>query len=167
MSELRDKVENIVNDCLREIKENSRRAGQVATGRTLGSLESDTFDFGDAIYSKIIGYAYLGALETGRGPARKAGTKQQQQEFLRNLIEWCRIRGVPSEAMNDQQVETFAKYLKWRINKFGTTLYRKGGRTDIITPAINRMQERLEKEVQEVMSDQLRRVNNNFFNKQL
>ena len=40
-----------------------------------------------------------------------------------------------------------ANYLRWKINNFGTSLYRKGGRKDIFTPAVNDMTELLEKEL--------------------
>lgn len=165
MISIRERITDIVNDCISDIKRNSRAAGQVATGRTLKALQSEVTSFGDAYTARIIGMSYTGALETGRGAARTAGSPAQQREFIRNLAEWCRIRGIHTE-FNDEQMWNFARYLKWRINKYGTQLYRRGGRKDIISPAIERMIGRIETEVVAAIKGEITSINNKFFNKQ-
>ena len=165
MKSIREKISTIVNDCIADIKRNSRAAGQVATGRTLRALEAEVTSFGDAYTARIVGMSYTGALETGRGAARRAGSPAEQRQFVQNLAEWCRIRGIHTE-FNDKQLESFARYLKWRINKYGTELYRKGGRKDIITPAIDKMIDRIEVEIAQAIEGEITSINNKFFKRQ-
>ena len=164
MISIREKISAIVNDCISDIKRNSRAAGQVATGRTLKTLESEVISYGDAYTAIIWGAAYLGTLETGRGKARTAGTPEQQREFVRNLAEWCRVRGIHTD-FNETQMENFARYLKGRINTSGTQLYRKGGRKDIITPAVEKMIARIDEEVAKELGAEVIEITNNFFTK--
>lgn len=163
MKSIREAISTIVNDCISEIKRNSTNAGQVATGRTLKSLQGEVFSYGDAYTAQIIGAAYLGVLETGRGRAKNEGTPYQQKEFLRNLVEWCRIRQIPREAISEEQYEQFAKYLKWRINRYGTQLYQRGGRKDIITPPIEKMIKRIEDEVLLLIDGEIKSTTSRFF----
>ena len=51
--------------------------------------------------------------------------------------------------MDEDEAEylRMANYLRWKINKFGTALYRKGGRKDVFTPAVNDLADFVEKEL--------------------
>ena len=74
--------------CVETIKTNSRNAGQVATGKTLRSLEYTLHREGKAYIARILGRPYFGTLETGRGPY--AGGKGDPAGFNQRLIERTR-----------------------------------------------------------------------------
>lgn len=139
-------VEQILHDllaeCVADIRRRFMASGKNVTGRTIASLESGTEQTGGGdITGRISGARYFGAMETGRGPYN--GGPSSQGEFLRNLTQWCAMRGVPSQGLTEEQYRRFAGYLRWRINKLGTRLYRQGGRKDIFTPPVEDFQRRL------------------------
>ena len=142
-----DTIDVIINDtmsrCIATIKTNSRAAGQVATGKTLRSLEYTLQRLGKSYVARILGRPYFGTLETGRGPY--SGGKGDPQGFNQRLIEWMKARNF--QCKDEAEYLRMANYLRWKINKFGTSLYRKGGRKDIFTPAVNDMTELLEREL--------------------
>lgn len=142
-----DTIDVIINDtmsrCIATIKTNSRAAGQVATGKTLRSLEYTLQRLGKSYVARILGRPYFGTLETGRGPYN--GGKGDPQGFNQRLIEWMKARNF--QCKDEAEYLRMANYLRWKINKFGTELYRKGGRKDIFTPAVDDMTELLEKEL--------------------
>lgn len=132
-------LQDAVNEAIAEIKANSRSAGQVATGKTLKSLEGRVEVSQSGYTAMILGRKYFGALETGSGPARRKGTDAERRQFIDNLKEWCKVRGFTRSGLSDEQYERLAKWLAWRIKKYGTTLYQKGGRKDIFTPAVDKL----------------------------
>lgn len=134
---------NALEKCITAIKDNSTRAGQVATGKTLRSLEYTIQKQGKSYVARILGRPYFGTLETGRGVYR--GGKGDPQGFNQRLIEWMKARNF--RCKDEQEYERMANYLRWRINKFGTRLYQKGGRKDIFTPAVADATDFLEKEL--------------------
>ena len=136
-------VRGALEKCISTIKENSTRAGQVATGKTLRSLEYPLQDKGTAYMARILGRPYFGSLETGRGPY--AGGKGDPSGFNERLIEWMKARNF--NCRDEDEYRRMANYLRWKINKFGTALYRKGGRKDIFTPAVADLTEFLEEEL--------------------
>lgn len=137
-------IGSAIDEAIDEIKSNSRAAGQVVTGRTLKSLSKEVINEGEGSFTaRIYGRAFFGALETGSGPARKRGTDAEREEFQRNLEEWCKIRGFPASGLTPEQLTRVAKWLRWRLNKYGSRLYRKGGRKDIFTPAVEHLDENL------------------------
>lgn len=143
-------IENVVgiaiSECISSIKRASSAAGQVATGRTLRSLEGRLRREGDVYIAQILGRRYFGALETGRGPY--TGGPEAIKQFNRNLMDWFKARHIHSE-MTDEQLEMEANRLRWYINKYGTRLYRRGGRTDIFTPAYEGFVQTLQKSLSE------------------
>ena len=132
-----------LSQCIETIKTNSRNAGQVATGKTLRSLEYTLHREGKAYIARILGRPYFGTLETGRGPY--AGGKGDPAGFNQRLIEWMKARNF--QCKDEAEYLRMANYLRWKINKFGTSLYRKGGRKDVFTPAVNDLADFVEKEL--------------------
>lgn len=128
-------IQRTLLEAIDDIKRRSTQAGQVATGRTLSALEVRMKAEGQEIIGQIWGRPFTGALETGSRPARKKGTPQAKAAMERSIKEWCAIRGLTA-GMTDKQAENFARWLAWYIKRYGTKLYRQGGRRDIITPAI-------------------------------
>jgi len=111
-------------DSVEIIKTNMRKADQVATGETMNSLKYK------ATPSSLVvsGKEYIWALETGRKPYQ-GGNKRG---FADKLLRWMQAKGISS--MPNKTDEQTARFFAWYINKFGSKLYREGGRTDIITP---------------------------------
>lgn len=134
---------NALGKCIAAIKDNSTRAGQVATGKTLRSLEYTLQRQGTAYLARILGRPYFGSLETGRGPY--SGGKSDSRAFTLRLVEWMKARNF--QCRDEDEYMRMANYLRWRINRFGTELYRRGGRKDIFTPAVTDLTEFLEKEL--------------------
>lgn len=156
-------IQRTLLDAVEDIKRRSTQAGQVATGRTLRALEVRMKAEGQEIIGQIWGRPFTGALETGSRPARREGTAQTKAAMVRAIKEWCAIRGLTA-GMTDQQAENFARWLSWYIKRYGTKLYRQGGRRDIITPAIEAtkkvLDERLELYFEQLVTDS---INNKFF----
>lgn len=161
MASIWDDIKGALDDCILDIKQRHVSAGQRASGRGMASLESRVESAPDGYVGQVWGLPYVGAWETGRGPARQAGTPQEKIAFVASLAEWCRLRGFPAESLSDEQYIRTARWLRWYINKFGTKLYRAGGRRDIITPAVEALEARLE-EVLSVYYEA--EIENNFFN---
>lgn len=161
MRDIPNGIRAALDDCIADIRQRHVAAGQRASGRGMASLEARVEDGAEGYVGQIWGLPYVGAWETGRGPAKRAGTPQEQIEFVASLAEWCRIRGFPASSLTDEQYIRTARWLRWRINKFGTKLYRSGGRRDIITPAIEALEARLEKLLSVYYETE---IENNFFN---
>lgn len=161
-----DEIEKALTDCVNDIKRRSTQAGQVATGRTLRALEVRVRREGVNVIGEIWGRPFTGVLETGSRPARRKGTTASRQAMVADMKEWCRIRGLTA-GMTDKQAENFARWLSWYIKRNGSALYRKGGRRDIITPAVeatkNELTERLGIYYEQLVTET---INNNFFGKQ-
>lgn len=132
-----------LTQCIETIKTNSRNAGQVATGRTLRSLEYTLQSEGKSYVAQLLGRPFFGTLETGRGPYKGKGGNPA--EFNQRLIEWMKARNF--QCKDEAEYLRLANYMRWKINKFGTTLYRKGGRKDIFTPTVQDLTEFVEKEL--------------------
>jgi hypothetical protein len=146
-----------------DIRRRSTQAGQVATGRTLRALEVRVRNEGAAIVGEIWGRPFTGALETGSRPARRKGTAAERKAMVADMKEWCRIRGL-TDGMTDKQAENFARWLSWYIKRYGSALFRKGGRRDIITPAVEATKNELAERLGAYYEQQLTYdINNKFF----
>lgn len=140
---LKAMLDKAFSKCVSDIKTNSRNAGQVATGKTLRSLEYRVKAQGAGYVATILGRPYFGSLETGRGVYQ--GGKPDPAGFNQRLIEWMKARNF--QCKDDAEYLRMANYLRWKINKFGTRLYRQGGRKDIFTPAVADLTEFVENEL--------------------
>lgn len=140
-------IESILAEALevsvKEIRQAITATGSNATGRTAESLEARVRKEGEGLVGGVYGRPYAWALETGSRPASRKGTATSRQQFINDLYLWCKARGLPSGAVSEEQRLRFAKFLKWHINKYGTRLYRRGGRRDIITPSFERLEREL------------------------
>ena len=156
-------IEKALTDCVNDIRRRSTQAGQVATGRTLRALEVRVRNEGAAIIGEIWGRPFTGALETGSRPARRKGTAAERKAMVADMKEWCRIRGL-TDGMTDKQAENFARWLSWYIKRYGSALFRKGGRRDIITPAVEATKNELAERLGAYYEQQLTYdINNKFF----
>ena len=163
MMTIAGEIEKALTDCVNDIRRRSTQAGQVATGRTLRALEVRVRNEGAAIIGEIWGRPFTGALETGSRPARRKGTAAERKAMVADMKEWCRIRGL-TDGMTDKQAENFARWLSWYIKRYGSALYRKGGRRDIITPAVEATKNELAERLGAYYEQQLTYdINNKFF----
>lgn len=148
MQGLQELLQDSLRKCVEEIKARHIAAGQMATGKTARALEWRLRIEGSRYIGEILGRPYTGALETGSRPARRRGTEAERQAFVQSLTEWCRVRGFPASGLTDDEYKRAANWLSWYIKKHGTSLYRKGGRRDIITPAIDALRATVEERLQ-------------------
>ena len=160
MTDVRDILQDALTRCVDDIKRRHVNAGQKATGRTMDALEVRVRAEGAAIIGEIWGMPYTGAWETGSRPARRKGTDAEHQAMVRNLKEWAAIRGLTA-GMTDRQAENLARYLAWYIKRYGSRLWRNGGRRDIITPAVEATERVLEERLSQYYETQM---DNMFFN---
>lgn len=137
------------------IKENHRRAGQVASGRTLRSITYEVTEDRGTLFGRFP----FGTLETGR----KAG--KTPMFFSTIMSQWIIDKGIhvqpipykrkPSEKWQpkytpeERGLVSMAGAIAHKIRTEGTSLYRQGGRNDIysneIPDAIKRIEERIAK----------------------
>lgn len=155
-------IQNTLLNAVDDIKRRSIQAGQVATGKTLRALEVRMKAEGQVIIGQIWGRPFTGALETGSRPARREGTPASRRAMVEDMKEWCAIRGLTA-GMTDQQAENFARWLSWYIKRYGTKLYRQGGRKDIITPALEYTRKTLDERLSEYFEQMITEDTNNKF----
>lgn len=137
-------IAEALNTSVAEIRQAMTATGTGSSGRTARSLEVRRGEqSADSVSVAIWGRPYTWAVETGTRPARRRGTDAERQQFIRELYEWCKRRGLPDGAATEADRMRFAKFLKWHINKYGSALYRSGGRRDIITPSFERLEREL------------------------
>lgn len=137
------------------IKENHRRAGQVASGRTLRSITYEVTEDRGTLFGRFP----FGTLEAGR----KAG--KTPMSFSAIIRQWIIDKGIPVQPIpykrkpsakwqpkytpEERGLMSMAGAIAHKIRTEGTSLYRQGGRNDIysneIPDAINRIEERIAK----------------------
>lgn len=142
------------------IKENHRRAGQVASGRTLRSITYEVTEDRGTLFGRFP----FGTLEMGRGPTRKRGNPPIRLDDI--IYQWAIDKGIhvppmpykrkPSErwqpkynSAEERALRSFSSAVAHKIHKEGTQLFREQGRNDIysneIPEAIKRIEERIAK----------------------
>ena len=137
------------------IKENHRRAGQVASGRTLRSITYEVREDGGSLFGRFP----FGTLETGR---RAGGTPLGFAQIIR---QWILDKGIPVTPMpyvrkpserwqpkyspEERGLRSMAGAIAHKIRTQGTSLFRQGGRADIysneIPDTIERVTQRISK----------------------
>lgn len=140
------------------IKENHRRAGQVASGRTLRSI---TYEVQGNV-GTLWGREPFGTLETGRKPGRTP-------MFFSTIIrQWIIDKGIhvqpipykrkPSEkwqpkySPEERGLRSMAGAIAHKIRTQGTSLFRQGGRADIYSNEIPDTIERVTQRISKVFS---------------
>lgn len=142
------------------IKENHRRAGQVASGRTLASIQPEV----KGNIGILWGREPFGTLETGRGPTQERANPPIRLDEI--IYQWAIDKGIHIDPMpykrrpsdrwqpkyssaHERALVSFSYAVAKKIHKEGTVLFRQGGRADIysneIPETIKRVEERLGK----------------------
>ncbi|GAG49672.1 unnamed protein product, partial [marine sediment metagenome] len=122
MGAIQDALTAFGNETVQIIQSNLASTGTNASGETSQSLNS-TLTHPNRV--QVTGKPFIYVVETGRKPRESSESSGLESK----LEKWINIRGL-------QNVFT-AKGLAWYINKFGSKLFREGGRDDIITPAVS------------------------------
>ncbi len=164
MTDIKAQIGGLLDEFVAGITRRHIALGQKVTGKTIASLERQLFDNGGLNFTaQLLGRPYFGVLDKGAGPAKRRGTDEERAEFIRSLTEWCRIRGFPSGGLTEAQYLRTAKWLKWRINKFGTRMHNNPSMQDkVITPEIAIFEDKLEKALNVWFDDE---IDNRFFKK--
>lgn len=136
---LRDLGENAVM----QIRSNMAAAGQNATGKTAASLAVSATEQ----RLTITGRQAFWTLEQGRGPGRVP------KNFRQIIAAWVIAKGLPlqlkpikRETGRDAYTRALlaaAGAIAWNLYKRGTKLYRDGGRSDIYTPALEELENKI------------------------
>lgn len=119
--------QSVVND----IRGNLSSSGSNATGKTSTSVQYSVSEDGTKTTLFVYGRPFIFTVETGRGPRKST----RSYNLASNILEWLETTGKVS-GLSQIQKESKAKSLTWFINKFGTKLYRQGGRKDIISNVV-------------------------------
>ena len=124
--ETREIIESRLRELMQEVKDNHINAGQRASGKTIESLkiESDENSVG------LLGRKYFGVLETGRKPGKVP------KGFYETILKWAKSKSIDFES--ETKMKTFAYFVSKKIAEEGTKLFRKGGRNDIYSIAVER-----------------------------
>lgn len=112
-------LEQVRNDIIQE----HLAQGQRVTGRTLESLEISVNDSKGVLY----GAGYIGVLEDGRRPGKFPPVSKIEQ--------WIKDRGIiPNGKIS---IASLAYLMARKISLEGTNLYRSGGKSGVISRAID------------------------------
>lgn len=145
-------IQQVIESELQQLKDriiaNHRTAGQVASGRTIASMQVEITDDGGILW----GRQAFGTLETGR----KGGNVPKG--FYHIILQWVKDKGLDAQVDNPK---TFAYFVAKKIAKEGTELYRIGGRNDIYTPEIERTMESLADKISAIFETDVEHINLN------
>ena len=117
----------ILREELEALKEriiaNHRQAGQVASGKTIASMQVNI----DGDTGELVGRPFFGTLETGVKPWKNAASMKKVPASFNAIIEqWIKDKGL--------NLNSWA--VSYKIIHEGTKLYRQGGRADIYSNEI-------------------------------
>lgn len=125
MPEIYNVIQGQGIELMNNIRLNMGRAGMNATNKTSHSLRIELKQEGTKFKMQLLGRPFFMTVQTGRRPTPD---KKPSREMISNIAEWMEARG-----MDERQVWAVAT----NIQKKGTQLWRDGGRTDIVDPAID------------------------------
>lgn len=108
-----------------DIRANIGSVGMWATGETGNSLHGVTKQEGTLFRFQLLGREYFMTIQTGRKPTPG---KKPSREMIQNIEKWTIARGKDEDAAWAIAVD---------IQNRGTQLWRDGGRTDIVDPAVD------------------------------
>ena len=138
-----------LDDCKQRIIANMGNAGQIVSGKTADSLKVEQVAPNEI---RLVARPFFSALETGSQPwSGRTGEHMSAADFRAVIAEWATRKGIVPQ---DMGVQSFAFVVARKIMNEGSKLYRQGGRKDIFTPEIERVQD----EINDAVSDTFRVV---------
>lgn len=129
------------NNFISKVRANLASTGTDATGESSKSLTYLIIAQGDVVTSTIYAKPFFGVVETGR---KATPDKKPSRDMITNIEKWVAVRGKP---------ENMVWAIATKIQKEGTELFRKGGRTDIYTDLIPGYIDDMLNEVTKSMAD--------------
>lgn len=142
-NEIEDVLRSAFEQARQDIIANHERAGQVASGRTRGSIKVEVVPGVSEYTATLYGREYFGALETGSKPWRKQ-YQHPPKPFVETIQQW----------MTDKGISGVSAYLVARkIMREGSKLYRDGGRDDIFTPVLQEVEEKLNQKISKIFDN--------------
>lgn len=154
MEEIRNIINQLLAEFVKDVQVNAIMQGKYSTGRTIKTMERRERGVSeDAVQVDMYAAPYIWALDTGSAPARRRGTDAERQAFISNLTEWCRLHNIPHGGLSEKQYRSFAKFLKWYIGKHGSWLYRHpANQHRVIAPAMATLEESLSSQIADSFS---------------
>lgn len=128
-----------------------------ATGETAASIyyEIEGKDGVDTL--RIIGRKFFKALETGRGPRKSS----QEQGYTEKMYEYMQARGIGSD-LTEKKRKQLARFLVYRINKEGDSVYKSGGRV-VYSKTLNKFVDELTQAVRkDLTKSYIKEITRNF-----
>lgn len=123
---------------IKKIQGNLESTGTNASGRTSSSLEY-TVEGGELT---IYGRKYFQGVEQGR-PGGKIPAN-----FTDIIRQWATDKGIITQfGSTEREQRSVSAAIAWFIRKNGTSLYRKGGRTDIFSNVLDEELPKLEEKL--------------------
>ena len=138
-------VRNFIEESAEQLRKNVRKAGKVATGKTVNSIR--TFYY-SPYYAFIDVPSYFPVLETGRGPGKQPPVSSIEQWVASGVVD---IK---------KSIESDSWGIAKSIAQKGTKLWREGGRKDIFTPVLS--EERFKKLNKDIADESLTYILNGF-----
>lgn len=121
---IEDTIREFGEQLVTEIKQNLRREGNFASGKTENSLKVEVREMRLTIFALW----HIVTLEDGRGPSTGGGSGRA--ELKERIKEWIRMKGIqPEQGMS---VDTLAFLITRKIHREGTRLYRRGGKSGVL-----------------------------------
>lgn len=117
--------------------------GTSATGKTSKSLRYVIEEGTSKIVLEVLGRPYFATVETGRKPTPD---KKPSRAMIDNIKEWVSARGKPESAV---------WAIATKIQKEGTELFKKGGRTDIYTDQKETFADQLYQSITNEIADEI------------
>lgn len=125
MPEIFNVIQSEGIELVNNTRANLGASGQNATNKTSQSLRIQINQEGSKYRMLLFGRPFFMTVQTGRRPTPD---KKPSREMIDNIKEWINSRGIDESA---------AWAIATNINKKGTKLWRQGGRTDILDPAVD------------------------------
>ena len=142
MTNTQQQLKALLDKMVEEMRQNLASTGTNASGRTSASLRVEVDDVGGRIY----GRRYFRGVEQGRAGGAVP------RNFTSIIRQWILDKGLTIQAIQykrqpsakwqpkytpeERGLRQMASAIAHTIEKSGTSLYRKGGRTDIFTNVI-------------------------------
>ena len=143
MPELIEIVNQQGIELINSIRANLGSTGTNATLKTSQSLRFEITTEGTKTRLKLFGRPFFNTVSTGRKPTPN---QKPSREFIENLKPWAASRGIPEGAV---------WAIATKINKQGTNLWKAGGRTDIVEPAVDDFINNISQQLLDLKADEL------------
>ena len=128
---------------------NHEAAGQVASGRTKGSLKVEMSEDGGVLW----GRQAFAVLETGRGPGKVP------KGFYKIIRQWVEDKGIQVK-----KPDSFAYLVARKIAKDGTELYRNRKHEEIYSRDLENTMDNIASRVSTIYETEVEHINLNFDN---